>query len=190
MRYFTLAFVVLWASAALAVNQEYFPETVYETNCTDIFSVPLFSDGPGAGARPEVQISGAGDNWCDHDSRILARPLTADTLFGPFVMPSANKNIIVYVDADVVSNDVDTWQIRITENRPHDGVLRAIHNPGSQATEGDRTFIFGPIGGTGGSENNLAATASVAGAMPKVFYIQVDLLTATSWDGSISWRSF
>jgi hypothetical protein len=133
-----------------------------------------------------VQETGSGDGLCDHDSRIVQAAITADTVFGPFKMPPGTRGIIIWADADVVSNNTDTWQIRIVDYRPHDNLFRPIHNPGSQSTEGAKSFIIGPAYDKGlGS-----VTATVTGNLPRPFWIQLELLSASSWAGSLSWAAF
>jgi len=177
------AVLLLFAWPAIAANEGHYPNTVMDAGCTDLYDAPAAGSGS---ARPSVQTSGDPDGYCDHDSRIREAAAAADLVFGPFFMPSEALGVIIYADADIVSNDTDTWQVRIIEYRPHDAVLRAVHNPGEQATEGDKLFIIGPTG----HKDLGAVTATVSANMPKAFYIQLDLVTATSWDGSISWRSF
>ena len=174
--------LLAFALPAHAVNEGIYPRTVYDTNCTDAFNVPAAGS---IGVRPSPQISGSADSRCDHDSRILAAAVTADTTFGPFTLKSGQRSVVVYVDADVVSNDTDTWNIRILEKRPHDLVVRPVHAVADQTTEGNKTYLFAPSGFTYG-----AVTVTVNGEIPAVFFIELNVVTATSWDGSISWAGF
>lgn len=180
---FALFALLLFApSAAQAINEGHYPATFMDINCTDTEDTPAAAGA--VGARPAAQTSGSADGFCDHDSRIKNAPITVDTTFGPFVMPSGSIGILIHVDADVVSNDTDTWRLRIGIKKPHDGAVFFYANTGSQSTEGTKVlgFVDAAQGSSGGTDVNIS--------MHPVFYIQLDLTTATSWDGSISWRAF
>ncbi len=181
---FLILALLLIAAPAFAINEGHYPKTVFDTNCTDTNDTPA---APGeVGARPGVQTSGSGDGFCDHDSRIVSAAVTADITFGPFALPNGATGIIVWVDADVVSNDTDTWDIDILIQKPHDLAFVALDSSGSQSTEGAKSFGFSPA--LLSADNG--ATTQIDVSMHPVFFIRLDLGTATSWDGSISWRSF
>ena len=182
-----LAFLIaLWAFPAFAVNEGHYPQTIVDTNCTDAQNTPA-APGEG-GARPQVQTSGSADGYCDHDARIVAAAITVDTVFGPF-KTGGSAAVVIWADADVVSNDTDTWQIDIIFYQPHDNTLRIAHAVATQTTEGNKYFIIGPAGWDDIGVQP-APTANIVGNLPDPFYIQLKLGTATSWDGSISWRKF
>jgi len=178
-----LVVFALWALPAFAINEGHYPQTIVDTNCTDSEDTPAAAGQ--TGARPQVQTTGDADGFCDHDSRIIAAPITVDTIFGPFKI-GGSAAIIIWVDADVVSNDTDTWAIRTVTYRPHDNVRDPIHAIPNQSAEGDVIFIIGPAGWA----NLGASDDDVVGNLTEPFFIELDLVTATSWDGSISWMKF
>jgi hypothetical protein len=134
-----------------------------------------------------VQTSGASDAGCDHDARIRETAIVADTTFGPFRMPKGKTGIIVFADANIVSGDTDTWVIEILRARPVDMVAVVVDESSALATEADHVVAFHPL---------LQAAVSMTGAeehdvvMPRTFWIKLNLGTATSWDGTLSWVAF
>jgi len=182
---FLMALAVLFATPALAANEGYYPSTVVDANCTDTNDTPAAAGE--VGARPGYQTSGSADGYCDHDSRILEEPVTADTTFGPFKLPPGSTGIVLFVDPDAVSGDTDTWKFDVLVNKPDDGTKVAVATTGSVATEGDKSYGFLPAlqGASSG-----AATADVDVFVPVTFYILLDVISATSWDGSVSWVAF
>ncbi len=177
-------FAMLASFEAQAVNEGHWPQTVVDTNCTDTNDTPAAAGQ--VGARPQPQTTGTADGFCDHDSRIDADPITADTTYGPFRMSVTHRSIVLFVDADtVLPLATSTWNVRILEHRPHDDTVREVHAILDESSEGDTVFLFAPSGFTYGT-----ATQTINGEIPAQFFIELNLNAATSWDGSISWKPF
>jgi len=182
--FWVLAAFVL-ALPAQAANEGHYPSTIVDANCTDARTTPAAAGQ--TAARPEIQISGTADGYCDHDSRIRKSAITADTTFGPFTMPPGSRGILLFVDADTVSNDTDTWSIDLAVVKPDSLAKVVVDSTASQATEGDKSFGFVPA--LMGADTG-AATGDIDVFVPKQFYLVLNLGTATSWAGSISWVAF
>lgn len=173
-----VALLLFSAPSAHAINEGHYPAVLMDTACTDTEDTPAAETG---GARPALQISGSGDGFCDHDSRIVAGAVTADTLFGPFSIPADANGVLIFVDADVVSNDTDTWRLIYQHKKPHDVALTTIANATQQSTEGDKVFSLNR-----GTVLPQVSTINANLHPPAELFITLDLVAATSWDGSIS----
>jgi len=169
--------VLLWAAPALAINTTHFPSTLMDSTCTDTEDTP--APVSGGSTRPAVQLTGTADGFCDHDSRIVTGAVTADTNWDINKKDCASG--FIHVDANTVSNDTDTWQIKLLIQKPHDLAFVQLENSGSQAVEGVTKYAFGQIGVT---STQIKTVMNVV--LPAVFRIQLDVVTATSWAGNIS----
>ena len=187
---FLAVLAVIFASPAYAASVGHYPQVFLDDGCTDAYNAPgTYTVAQAALAlQPAVQTSGAADIGCDHDARIRETALVADTTFGPFRMPKGKTGIIVFADANVVSNDTDTWTIEILRARPVDMVAVVVATTGSQATEGDKSYGFHPLLMHAVSAST--ATEEVDVVVPNMFWIKLNLGTATSWDGTLSWVAF
>jgi hypothetical protein len=185
---FFAAIAVLFAAPAYAASIGSYPHVFVDDGCTDSYNAPgTYTQAQAAlGLRAAVQTSGASDYGCDHDPRIRETALVADTTFGPFRMPLGTTGILVYADANTVSGGTDTWAIEILRARPVDRVVVIAATTASQATQGDKIFGFHPL--LEAAVSNLSATGEIDIVMPRIFWIRMQLGTATSWDGTLSWE--
>lgn len=165
-------------------NAGSYPATLMDSPCTDSYNVPAAQTGGSIG--PAAQTSGTGDGFCDHDSRIVSAAQTANEVFGPFRFGPTSTGIIVFVDADTVSNDTDTWQIDILMVKPDNASTMVLGSSAEQSTED--AFSFGFLPALQSADSGAGADTDVS--MQDWFYIRLTLGTATSWAGSISWREF
>ena len=178
-------FAALFAWPALAVNDGSYPQTILDDTCTDSNDTPAAQTG--GWVRPPVQASGSADGFCDHDSRIRETALTASTEFGPFTLPNGTRGVVLIVDANVVSNDTDTWRPALSFMIPATQSTTTLALGASTATEAVHYFSFAP------GEYATPAIVGVANvdvAVPRRFYINLNLQTATSWEGIISWYAY
>lgn len=176
--------VALWALPATAVDVGHYPSTLVDDTCTDSNDTP--AAGP-KGMRPAVQISGSADGFCDHDSRIIEVAIEANAVFGPFKRAPDSRGIVIFADANVVSNDTETWKVALQVMIPATGTLTTVGLGTERATEALH------LNGFGSGEYGTPAMTGVSHidvALPLVFYINLNLVTATSWEGLISWVSY
>jgi hypothetical protein len=180
-----LALLLFVAGDASAVNEGNYPTTLVDANCTDTEDTA----GEFVFGSQFVQETGSADGLCDHDSRIIQAAITVDTNFGPLKLPVGTRCIVVWSDGDVVSNDTQSWRINLVTIRPHDGSFQAIAFGETNSTEADHDVSFCP-----GEYANPAASAITIGnkdvPVPRTFYIQLDMMSATSWAGSLSWWAY
>lgn len=177
-----VAVVCALAFPAMAVDTTSYPHVLLDSSCTDANDAPAASAG--GSIKPAPQTAGPADGFCDHDSRILTGALTADTVFAPLYLPSGAMGILVYTDADAVSNDTDTWTVRLRTYRTFDDVTVVADQTASQATEGNKSFGFMPFALAADSGS---ITAEVDVVVPRKFAIELELVSATSWTGDIFW---
>lgn len=178
-----LAALALVTADAYAANDAAYPNTLVDAACTDSYdSVGLTLLGWGS---PGVEDSGSPNNLCDHDNRIVTNAITADTEFGPLTLPEGTSCIVVFADAEIVSNDIDTWNFQIRMVKPHNGTKYAVFNDGTIATEGSHILSYCPatiVADGPGTDNDTV--------VPRTFYIYFNLASATSWEGDISWVAY
>jgi len=187
---FTFLFAViavLIAAPAYAASVGHYPAVMLDDGCTDSYNAPgTYTQAQAALVLlPATQTSGSADYGCDHDARIRETALVADTSFGPFNMPTGATGITVFADANVVSNNTDTWTIEILADRPVDRVAYIVATTGSQATEGDKHYGFHPL--LEAAVSTSTATEEIDVIMPTIFWIKLNLGTATSLDVTLSW---
>ena len=180
-----LLIALLFAAFDASATGNY-PGILMDSSCTDTEDTPAEAQAGTFAVRPLVQLTGSLDGFCDHDSRVLSGPVTADTQFGPFKRDPGAVGFLLFVDADVVSNDTDTWQFDIKIQRPHEAVKHIIKSTASQNTEGNSLFAFLPL--LQAADAGTATEIDVI--MHEVFWITLELGTATSWDGNISVMQF
>jgi len=137
-----------------------------------------------------VQTTGSSDGLCDHDLRIVKGPLTEDTVFSTMARIPGQHGIVVFADADTVSNDTDTWSVRLRAYRPHEpAVAFNLCSADAIATEGNKLLGFGPplYVNPVFTSVTMCDTPATGAALPKYWHLMLDLGTATSWGGNISW---
>jgi len=185
MKNIFLFFVALLvASVAWAVDDTTWPKTIIDSTCTDSYDTLAWGTG-----TVYVQTSGSADTLCDHDYRILKGPITADTVFLMPQLPPGSHGIMLFIDADTVSNDTDAWGVLARVYRPHEpGLPQTLTTTGSKSAEGNYLFAIGPP---------LYIDPAYSGAthldvaFPMVpFHFYLNLITATSWGGNISWMVY
>ncbi len=186
-RLYCLAFVaacLIWfASAAHAADETSYPSTLVEQTCTDLYDVPANITGAiGSGWSVPPQTSGSGDDFCDHDSRILTdAALVADTLFGPFE-GGIGACYIIFADGNTVSGGDTKWGIVVQVIQPHDGVVESLDAASVVTGVVDAVWMVGLP--TQYSYSALDEELNVR--LPDRWYLLLDLNTATSWLGEIS----
>lgn len=196
-RILAVAFVLLFAGAASAIDTTKYPSTITDSTCTDASDVPaaytpgLTSIGGssyGSVASATItQLSGSPDGYCDHDSRILkmtgAFALTEDTNFGPFTLAPGYTGYYLFVDAVVVHASTGDFIMFLGVKKPHDGAVFAALDSGTlQAGSADYVFAFGAPS----LQNPTGETADPDAPIPQEFYVVYDERTATSFSGDIS----
>jgi hypothetical protein len=175
--------LLLFAWPAFAVDTTRYPSTLMDNTCTDTEDTV---GGQGYGSM-FVQTTGSADLLCDHDLRI-AKSADADITWGPFNLKPGSIGILLYVDADAVSNDTDTWRTDILIYSPHGEANISWANTTEASTEGDKTYSYANmlLATTIG-----ASTEEIDVAFPVgEFYIQLNLNSASTWAGGISWIEF
>jgi hypothetical protein len=191
---FFAAIAVLFAAPAHAASVGSYPNVFVDDGCTDSFNAPgTYAQAQAALdrlPRPAVQTTGSSDFGCDHDPRIRETAITADTNFGPFKMPHGRTGLLVFADANIVSGDTQTWVIEILRARPVDMVAVVAGASSALATEADHTIAFHPLLQHAVSMPAGAAHEEVDMVIPELFWIRLNLGTATSWDGTLSWVAF
>jgi hypothetical protein len=187
---FFAVIAVLFAAPAYAASVGNYPNVFVDDGCTDSFNAPATRATAllALALQPAIQTSGSADIGCDHDPRIRETAIVADTTFGPFKMPAGKTGIIVFADANTVSGGTDTWTIEIMRARPVDMVAVVAATTGSQATQGDKSFGFHPL--LQHAVSMSTATEEIDATIPRMFWIKLNLGTATSWDGTLSWVAF
>jgi hypothetical protein len=175
-----LRFVVLIALLVpvSASAETYYPTTLLDQSCTDSFDTPA---APAAATlaineyRQKVtQVSGSADNLCDHDPRIVTGALTADTDFGPFVLPPGADGFYLRVDADTVTGGDTDWRIMILLKIPHDGALTGVDATSDQTGAGNVLFTFG----SDTTANPGADTEQMDAPIPAEYYVRLDFVAA------------
>jgi hypothetical protein len=189
---FLAVIAVLFAAPAYAASIGHYPYVLVDDGCTDSYNAPITANQAQAqmALQPAVQISGAADGGCDHDARIREPAIVADTTFGPFKMPAGKTGIIVFADANIVSGDTETWVIEILRARPVDMMAVVAAASSALATEADHTVAFHPLLQHAVTMPAGAAHEEVDTVIPRMFWIRLNLGTATSWDGTLSWSAF
>jgi hypothetical protein len=187
---FFAAIAVLFAAPAYAASIGHYPHVLVDDGCTDSYNAPgTYTQAQAALALPPaIQTSGSADVGCDHDARIRETALVADTTFGPFKLPAGATGIIVFADSNIVSNDTDTWAIEILRARPVDRVAVVAATSSALATESDHIVGFGPDDRNAVTMST--ATEEIDATVPSTFWIRLNLGTATSWDGTLSWAAY
>ena len=107
------------------------------------------------------------------------------TTFGPFD-GAGLRGILVYADGDDVTGGDTKFYISLAVPKPHDGAVVALDIAAQLTGNGNRDILFGVDIGTPSGD-----TEALAVPIPKVFYVVLDLDTATSWGGDFSvttWR--
>jgi hypothetical protein len=184
--------LVSFAPTAHAASVGHYPWVFVDDGCTDSYNAPgTYVQAQAALVLlPAVQTSGSADIGCDHDPRIRETAIVADTNFGPFTMPKGKTGIIVFADANIVSGDTETWSIKILRARPVDMVAVIAAESSDLATEADHSVGFHPLLQAAVTMPAGAAHEEVDAIIPRVFWIQLELVSATSWDGTLSWVAF
>jgi hypothetical protein len=179
LRFLIAMLVALWAFPAVAVDTTRYPSTIVEQTCTDSFDTPAAQDG--GDVRPAVQTSGSGDDRCDHDSRILTdAALVADTTFGPFKGGKA-ACWIIFADGNTVTGGDTKWGIIIQAAQPHDLAKETLDASTLVTGVTDSVWMVGlPTG------HSFTVTEDLNLRLPRLWYLVLDLNTATSWLGEIS----
>ena len=178
------ALLLFVAGDAFAINETRWPSTLMDSDCTDSYDTPTAQSG--GSVRPAARTSGSGDGYCDHDSRIFTGAITSPTTFQPIRLPPGHMGMEIWVDADAVSNDTDTWSIKILVDKPHDDAALVVQAFAEQATEGNKAFVIYPHAAIVWDGDDDA----LDGPLPRTFSVQLFLNTATSFTGDISWVSF
>ena len=158
---------------------ETWPSVLIDQTCGDSYNVPAARTG--GGIPPAVQVSGTGDDRCDHDSRIFTdAALVADTVFGPF-QGSPTACFIIFADGNAVSGGDSGWGIAIQIVQPHDGVKETLDAAAEVNGVTDSVWMVGlPTG------YSYTITEDLNVRLPGDWYLVLDLLGATSWLGEIS----
>jgi len=178
------AFMFL-ALDAYAVDGDHYPNVLMDSACTDTEDTPAAQAG---GPRPLIQLTGSLDGFCDHDSRILTGPISADTQFGPFKLEPGAIGLRIWLDSDNVTADTATWTINLKVKRPHEATFYTIVSSASFATEANHVLVFVPAAQAEGGITTASQEIDIA--IPEVFYLVLNLGTATAWDGNISMEQF
>jgi hypothetical protein len=187
---FFAVIAVLFAAPAYAASVGHYPNVLVDDGCTDSFNAPATRATAllALALQPAIQTSGAADIGCDHDPRIRETAIVADTTFGPLKLPAGATGIIVFADSNIVSNDTDTWAIEILRARPVDMVAVVAATSSALATESDHIVGFGPDDRNAVTMST--ATEEIDATIPRMFWIRLNLGTATSWDGTLSWAAY
>jgi hypothetical protein len=187
---FLAVIAVLFAAPAYAASIGHYPHVLVDDGCTDSYNAPTSAATAAAqlALQPQIQTSGTSDAGCDHDARILEIAIVADKTFGPLKLPAGATGIIVFADANIVSNDTDTWTIEIMRARPVDRVAVIAATSSALATESDHIIGFGPD--LRNAVTMSTATEEIDATVPSTFWIKLNLGTATSWDGTLSWAAY
>ena len=174
---------LVFAGAASAADETSYPSTLVEQTCTDAFDAPANITGAiGGGWSVPPQTSGSGDDFCDHDSRILTdAALVADTVFGPFEGGLA-ACYIIFADGNTVSGGDAGWAIAVHATQPHDGVKEVLDLATEVTGVTDEVWSVGLP--TQYSYSALSEELNVR--LPTRWYLVLTLLGATSWLGEIS----
>jgi hypothetical protein len=180
---FALFALLLFAWPAFAVDTTKYPSTLMDNTCTDTED----TIGEFVFGNQYVQVTGSADLLCDHDSRIY-KSAVADVTWGPFNLKPGSIGILLYVDADAVSNNTDTWRTDILIYSPHGEANISWANTTEASTEGDKTYSYA----------NMKFATTIGGSTEAIdvafpvgeFYIQLNVNSATTWAGGISWIEF
>lgn len=195
MRRFILAalLVLLIPLVASAANTNKYPDTLVDQTCADDNDVPaaVTPELTVIGGSPTihapgalVQLSGSADGFCDNDSRIIATiasGISADTRFGPFSMPLNYPILFGMFEGSAVTGGDTKWRVRFEILKPHEAEFLAAGF--------DTTLVTGNVDlyFAAGLNTTIAfAGEDLDAAMPRVFYMLLDLNTATSWTGDAS----
>ena len=180
-----LAFLFIWLFVLLPLPAfgagESYPTTLVDQGCTDDYDTPAAQGTTNRIIEPAKQTSGSGDDRCDHDSRILTDEIDADTTFGPF---PGGKGACWYVftDANTVTGGDTKWLLQILARQPHDSVLEALDDLSEVTGAADDIWSIGiPYNRLTPKDQDDSQMA-----LPRPWYLLLNLNTATSWTGEIS----
>ncbi len=184
MRRLAFLCALLLALPAVAADTNKFPWTLVDSTCTDSFDTPAASTLAIADfdtyQSPAVQVSGSGDGFCDNDSRIVTGAIVADTAFGPF----SGKNVqgfILFADGDTVTGGDTKYHVSLAVQKPHDSAAIELDAAALITGNGNVFFTIGTDIGTPSQDDE-----GLEVPIPDIFYVLLDLNTATSWTGNIS----
>ena len=179
------ALLVLFAAPAWAIDTNKYPHTLIDQTCTDSYNVPA-AFTPSAvhvlGGPPQViasqitQLSGTSDGFCDNDSRIITRDITADISIGPFSLPEWASGIILLVDVNAITGGSTDANFQFRYVRPHEAVESTYATTATISATGDLTYIVRP---DPAAHAYSPSTAEIPIALGPGYLIRVNLISAT-----------
>ena len=175
--------VLVWFIAAPAGAQtdpvRIFSEGVlFDSACTDDY------DTPAVGTIANPQTSGSSDGFCDGDTKVVKGVIAADT--DSTVLGSVNyQSGFLRIDADGVGGATPTWRIclKVYEPWTADTWSQVIGCSSTVSGTGDGDDFIGLGSIFGYSQFDLADP--IRQPLPKRFKVQIDLIDATTWAGSV-----
>ena len=176
--------IALWALPAYAANTSSYPATLVDSSCTDTNDAPAAQAG--GVVPPAAQTSGTADGFCDHDSRIREAAISAATRWGPFAKKPGKVGIYIFLDADDVTADAGTWDVELQFLRPHEAVYEVV-GTNQFSAEGNTGYFFGP---TDIYSTPIRSMTGKDSWLPDVFYIYLNLASATAWEGNIAFIQY
>jgi len=184
LAYFSALLVLVIATASSAANEGPWPTLLHSDSCADAFdTVSLIA------FDRYLQTSGSPDTLCDHDKRIPRDTISVSTVYGPIPMQSIVRSagfvpgsIRVLVTSSVVGGGGD-WDVRVVYRSPIDQTTFVVLDELSADRTGVTTAALDL--GVGASVNGQTNDAYPTG-IPSELFIEITLVTATSWLGDIA----
>jgi len=163
-------------------SHEHYPNVLVDQTCADNYDTPAAATAATKSVRPTAQTSGSSDTFCDHDSRIRTGAITGDTTFGPFSRYHFGNCVYIFADGNTVTGGDTKWRLQIKATQPHNSEAQALDNSASGTGAEDLVVAVG---------TTTAVDAAYVGdfmalPLPDLWYLLLDLNTATSWTGEIS----
>jgi hypothetical protein len=202
MKRLALLAALLFATPAFAAEPQHYPSVLIDADCADSFNaggVSSIITSRFWTSTNQTQTTGTADGLCDIDNRILASTtaITADKSFGadgttaavPFDLPVGSVGLLIHADGDTVSGGITDWKVCVLEDMLHEsGTKKVVWCGGTNTGTTDQFLMVGALGVGTTSISTLVTYTSHIAVLPRHFYLQLDLISATSWAGSLSWQ--
>jgi hypothetical protein len=137
----------------------------------------------------QTQDAGAADGFCDTDADIVkGSALTTDQTFGPFTH-TPGEGLYINTDTDSVSGGSADWNTCILADSPQEtGSRNTVCCASSPASTGaaDQKVWLGLYGVATAVAWTAFTPIIVNCAIPKTYWVKLDLGTSVSWSGSLS----